>query len=128
MKKERNGITWLLIGYSLLMLLIMACTVFLMAKRITRIVPKETITETEKYIYVYQEPISNESEPLPEEVSWIVKEHEKRIGVFSQEGVLLEVVEVYTNTLPQTDQKLLREGIVVSTKADLYALIEDYSE
>ncbi len=130
MKKERHGITLLLVGYSLAMLLIMVCTIFLMEKRLVKPTVEQPSNETvtEKYIYVYKEPIEVETDTLPEDHAWIVKEHEKRIAIFSEEGALLQVLDIYTNTLPTTDQRLLREGITVKNRSDLYALIEDYSE
>ena len=129
MKKERNGITLLLLAYSLAMLPIMTCTIFLLSKRLGRAAVQTPSTEaiTEKYIYIYRDSEETERDEIAED-AWIVKEHEKRIGVFSAEGELLKLLDVYTNTLPMADQRLLREGIVVTTQADLYALIEDYSE
>ncbi len=130
MKKERSGITLMILGYSLAMLLIMVCTIFLMEKRWAKLTAdapsRETVTE--KYVYVYQDSTEIKTDPPAEDHAWIVKEHDKKIGIFSANGALLRVLDIYTNTLPTTDQRLLREGITVTTQSDLYALIEDYSE
>lgn len=130
MKKERRGITLMLLGYSLAMLLIFACTIFFLEKRWERIAAEEPShhTVTEKYVYVYQDSAEIQTEPPAEDCAWIVKEHEKKIGIFSEDGSLLRVLDIYTNTLPSADQRLLREGIVVTSQSELYALIEDYSE
>ena len=130
MKKERRGITLILLGYSLMMLLIFTCTIFLIEKRWSKSSVEQTSRDpvTEKYVYVYQDSTEIQTDPPTEDRAWIIKEHEKKIGIFSEDGALLRVLDIYTNTLPSTDQRLLREGIVVTSQSDLYALIEDYSE
>ncbi len=86
-----------------------------------------------EYIYVYvtdtttvTEQPSTESEESLEE-GWIIKEHDQKIGIFHLDGSLLCVLDTYTKTLPKADRDLLREGISVFTKQELYALIEDYT-
>ena len=78
-----------------------------------------------EYIYVYTE-VKPEEAPELEESAWVVREHEEKIGIFTEDGVLLRVVDVYTKTLPKADRVLLREGIAVSSRQDLYALMEDF--
>ncbi len=130
MKKENRGMTAILAIYSFLMLCIMGITVFLLAKRTATVTVDEPETEPtqEQYIYVYAEPNDETTVADEEKPIWVVREHEKKVGIFSRDGVLLELLEVYTNTLPKADQKILREGITVTSRSDLYALIEDYSE
>ncbi len=129
MKKKIGGMTTILLIYSLLMLSIMGLTVFILCKRTSPAVSENSAIETqEKYVYVYVEPNEDTTSTALLEETWIVKEHENRIGIFSEDGQLLEVLEIHTNTLPKADQGLLREGITVTDRASLYALIEDYSE
>ncbi len=78
-----------------------------------------------EYIYVYTE-VEPEEDMTTEESTWVVREYEEKIGIFSEDGALLRVVDVYTKTLPRADRVLLREGIAVSSRQDLYALMEDY--
>ena len=70
-----------------------------------------------------------ESEAPPEEASegYLIKEYRGQIGVFSENGTLLEVIDTYIKTLPEADRALLGEGISVKTKSELYSVIEDYS-
>ena len=81
-----------------------------------------------KYVYV----VASESEDElyqkeNEDVLYTVKEYFGKIGVFDEDGALINMIEVYTKTLPKADRLLLREGITVTSKQALDALIEDYS-
>ena len=130
MKKETKEMTAILLVYSLLMLSIMGLTVFILSRRITPALPQLSNDSKveEKIVYVYVEKDTESTSSIPTEEIWIVKEHDRRIGIFSEDGELLELLEIYTNTLPKADQSLLREGITVTSRSALYALIEDYSE
>lgn len=92
--------------------------------------PEQNTDQIEKpepeYIYVYTEVEPNTDDTTAQESTWVVREHEEKIGVFSEDGVLLRVVDVYTKTLPRADRVLLREGIAVTSRQDLYALMEDF--
>ena len=87
---------------------------------------KEVPAKEPEYIYVYAEPETNSEDTAATESTWIVREHDERIGIFTEDGVLLRVVDVYTKTLPKADRILLREGIAVTSRQDLYALMEDF--
>ena len=128
MKKRAGAMTAILLVYSLLMLAMMGLTVWILSKRSTPIFIEESAPEIqEKYVYVYVKPDEDTTSTAEEEI-WVVKEHESRIGIFSANGELLELLEIQTKTLPIADQGLLREGITVTNRSALYALIEDYSE
>ena len=60
--------------------------------------------------------------------TWTVREYEGRIGVFSDDGTLCRVVDVYVKTLPETDRRLLGEGIRITGEEKLRAILEDYSD
>lgn len=85
--------------------------------------------ETE-FIYVNVLSESTITESVTEEADnevFIVKEYLSRIGIFNENGKLLDIIDIYTKTLPQADINLLREGIRVTSRKELNALIEDYS-
>ena len=130
MKKRKEDIHPTILIYSFLMLSLMIIACWILIKRIPQqpLPSQQDTSPNEKYVYVYADPLPSDSETVEESTGWLVREHEKKIGVFSSDGVLLELLEIYTNTLPQADQRLLREGISVQTRSDLYSLIEDYSE
>ncbi len=130
MKKERQLLA--LFGtYSAILLLsaVIGITVIIFK----RSVPPEKVTETvteKEYVYVYADTaVTSSSEEITDSDKgvWIVKEYEEIIGVFSEDGKLLYSVSVYTKTLPEADQRLLREGIKLTSLKELRALIEDYS-
>ena len=77
-------------------------------------------------VYVYVEEDTEITESI--KASWTVREYNNKIGVFNENGVLLEVIETYIKTLPKAEQELLREGFEVSTKEELYSIIEDYTD
>ena len=130
MKKERTRPLALLTVYSVLMLSIMGCTVFGLTWQLSKAknTAKDPPTVTEKYVYVYADPKEEDETSDIKEETWVVREHEQRIAIFSGDGRLLEELEIHTNTLPRADRSLLREGITVTSRSELYALIEDYSE
>lgn len=72
----------------------------------------------------------NETAPTFNEVTegntkYILKEYNGKIGIFENEA-LIYTLDTYIFTLPQNDKKLLNDGIEVSTKEELYELLEEY--
>lgn len=129
MKKDKTLLT--LIGtYSTVLLLAAIIGVTVLSNRLTK--PPQVITETvveTDYVYVYMgtSPTTEQTDATEEERVWIIREYEERIGVFSEGGELVKVIDVYTKTLPEADRRLLREGIRVTSEKQLYSIIEDYS-
>lgn len=130
MKKDRKLLT--LIGtYSAVLLLAAIIGVTVLSSKLQK--PPQVITQTvveTDYVYVY---MGTETPPpqtdATTEVSlvWIVREYEGQIGIFTEDGRLAKTINVYTKTLPETDRRLLREGIRVTSEEQLYSIIEDYS-
>ncbi len=121
--------------YVLLLICIVAIGSFVIVKRGSEPIyttVTETVIATEK-IFVWASPpetdheCDTEKDPTEERV-WIIREYEGRIGVFSEDGALLDVIDIYTKTLPETDKNLLREGIRITSEQALRAIIEDYSD
>ncbi len=121
--------------YVLLLLCIVAIGSFIILKRGSEPIyttVTETVVATEK-IFVWASPTKNTAASVtesvtPEEKVWIILEYEGRIGIFSEDGTLLDVIDIYTKTLPETDKNLLREGIRITSEQALRAIIEDYSD
>ena len=89
-----------------------------------------TVPSESEVIYVYlSESITQSavSETELKETWWTVKEYNGQIGVFNADGSLLEILETYVKTLPAADQALLREGITVYSKKELFSVIADYT-
>ncbi len=62
------------------------------------------------------------------EEHYIIREYDKRIAVFEENGSSpLYVTEVYVSELPKADKKLMKEGIHVNSRKELTRLIEDYT-
>ena len=102
------------------------CTVYIYSLRNKQETVKTVYEQQYVYVEVTKES-SATSEPENEDNGfWIVKEHFGMIGIFDENGALTEVIEIYTKTLPETDRALLREGIKVTSRQSLDALIEDY--
>lgn len=59
-------------------------------------------------------------------VKYTVKETEGRIGIFSSDGSLIMLLPVIVEFLPETDRRLLSDGIDLYDDASLASLIEDY--
>lgn len=129
MKKSRLPI--ILGTYSVILLV---CTISAIAVLLWRTRPEEgqtaieTVLQTE-HIYVFLGPAETEELQATsvEERVWIVREYEERIGIFNEADELLDIIDVYTKTLPEADRLMLKEGIVISSEKELSSLIEDYS-
>lgn len=52
--------------------------------------------------------------------------YEEKIAVF-QNGKIIEIYDVYVNTLPESDRILLRNGIIIEGKKELKEKIEDFT-
>ncbi len=132
MKKEGNAFTLYATVCSLLMLVILFITLFNTRKNDTNLnehTPDKPQIQSE-YVYVYVTPETTESNISDTESvnGWIIREHEGQIGIFTLDNVLINTLEVYTKTLPIADRNLLREGITVTTRKELFSVIEDYTE
>ena len=88
----------------------------------------ESIQTQIEYVYVKPDISTAESESESTEEVYTVKEYMGKIGIFSSDGVLIEVLDVYVKTLPEADKRLLGEGFNVTGKKQLNSIIEDYSE
>lgn len=59
---------------------------------------------------------------------YTVKETEGKIGIFSSDGRLIKLLPVAVEFLPETDRKLLFDGITLYDDESLASLIEDYTD
>lgn len=62
-----------------------------------------------------------------DEPIYFVRTHEGVIGIFSEDNILLEKLNVATMTLPQKDRDLLSRGITVRGTKNLEKLKQDYN-
>ena len=89
----------------------------------------ESTDTSSEYVYVTPEyPPSHESSVESSEAVYTVKSYMGKIGIFSADGKLVRVLEVYVKTLPEADIRLLEEGFEVVGQAELNSIIEDYTE
>lgn len=122
-KRQLLTVTSIYAFATIWLLLLSAVILFLIMSRDT---PPESPAETE-VVYVYKDQ-SIESNSTTSEEGWVVREYEEQIAIFRPNGTLVRVLDTYTKTLPEADRRLLREGIAIQTEAELYSLIEDYTE
>ena len=58
---------------------------------------------------------------------YTLKEYDGKIGIFyNAEIVPFQQINVEVSSLPEADQVLLKEGIIVYSKEELKSKIEDY--
>lgn len=86
----------------------------------------DTLSE---YAYVTPDntPIT-ESSAETEDIVYTVKSYMGKIGIFTPDGKLFDLLEVYVKTLPEADIRLLEEGFEVVGRSQLNSIIEDYTE
>lgn len=128
--ERRKMMLKLMAAYASVMLLILIAAVATAksnnASSVETIINDRISTE---YIYINKnESISSEL-PLDSKAQeiYLIKEYMGKIGIFDSDGALVDVIEVYTKTLPEADRRLLGEGFEVIGKTQLNAIIEDYS-
>ena len=133
-KKEGARGAWrFAVIYAICFLLLLIATTQMLLGALRKSAKEQVPSEPESiYVYMPQESTEEdpkESEPLPEEPSegYLVKEYQGKIGIFSTDGLLLEIIDTYVKTLPKSDQNLLKEGIYLEDERELLELIQDYS-
>lgn len=129
MNKDRSLICLFGTYAAILLLATVICmTVIFSRLKKPPLVITETVTHTD-HVYVYLETdeasVSETTSNAP--LSFTAREFEGVIGIFDSNEKLIQIIEVYTNTLPEADRRLLREGIKINSKRELYSLIEDYT-
>ena len=60
------------------------------------------------------------------EISYIIREIDGRIAVFS-DSELIDITDIDTRFLPENDRNELKNGIEISSRQELYRLLEDFS-
>ena len=58
---------------------------------------------------------------------YIIKEHNGKIGIFNEDGELIDTLNVSTITLPLPERERLSNGIKLRSEKELYSLIENYT-
>ncbi len=128
--EKRTTLLKIMAAYASVMLLILIAAVA-NAKGQTNTEIETVINEkiSTEYIYISKnEPPSSDITDSPEELErYFIKEYMNKIGIFNSEGTLIDVIEVYTKTLPEADRRLLGEGFEVIGRKQLNSIIEDYS-
>ena len=90
--------------------------------------PKEKKDPETEYIYIYADTDTYPPTTTEEKIVWIVREHNEKIGIFSSDGTLVQIIETYTKALPVAERELLREGFEVNSEKELYSIIENYTD
>ena len=62
-----------------------------------------------------------------QKISYVLKEHNGKIGIFTESGKLYSIIDVAVVTLPINERQRLENGIKISSEKELYSLIEDYT-
>ena len=138
MKIERKSIIILCI-YVIIMFAVCAFTLkTLKTSAPTNDIPNEDtqtipppVTEI-VYIPIISEDVSDatsdtEIESETQQAEYLVKSYEGKIGIFTDNGTLIRVIDVYIKTLPKADRRLLEKGFNVTCEAELRAILQDYT-
>lgn len=127
-KMKNNRVLYSVMAvYACVMLLICLLALFAASSRGGK-TTVQTVTQTEKeYIYVtVSAEVSGEDRP-DINTKMTVRSYNGVIGVFDEDGRLIEVIDVYVKTLPETDRRLLEEGFTINSMKQLASIIEDYT-
>jgi len=124
MKKKAIYIYTAIISVIFVILIFFTATFLIMTANQPKIKHEPSDTEV-LYVYVTDEIKESETESFAEGK---VAEYNGRIGIFSSDGTLLQMLETYVKTLPEADRTALREGILISSEEELYSVIEAYTD
>ena len=105
---------------TLLILLSILISYLLLNNEIDEIKNNNFVIDSDIPVY---ENIDDEIEEIS--IIYMLKEYNGKIGVFENEA-LVYTLDTYIFTLPEVDKHLLMEGIVLTSKNELYELIEEY--
>ena len=79
-------------------------------------------------VYSAVNAIIEDGETLFDEALFVVREKDGKVAIFDyRTGKVIEELNVYTYSLPQTDRTYLQNGIMIYTVSELISLIEDYT-
>ena len=77
--------------------------------------PYDTLTSTQ-----------HSSDQAPQNESYLIKDLDGFIVILDKEGEIVKVTDIQTKTLPASDRELLKNGITVSDREELYEVLSDY--
>lgn len=79
-------------------------------------------------VYAAVSAMSENESSVFDEALFVVREKDGKVAIFDyRTGKVIEELNVYTYSLPQTDRTYLEKGIMLYTVSDLISLIEDYT-
>ena len=59
---------------------------------------------------------------------YIIKDYKGRIAVYKYgKSLPIEIYDIYTDSLPETDSKKIQKGINITNEKELQKVIEDYT-
>lgn len=79
-------------------------------------------------VYAAVNLMAENGETVFDEALFVVREKDGKVAIFDyRTGKVIEELNVYTYSLPQTDRTYLENGIMLYTVSELISLIEDYT-
>ena len=116
-------------AYSAVMLVILCVTVNLLSGSRTAPETATIVDKVTEYVYVYSGGEDTREVVIGsrDDEVYIIRQYMEMIGIFKEDGSLVEVIEVYVKTLPEADRRLLGEGFEVIGNTKLNSVIEDYT-
>ena len=106
-------------------LLVIFCIVLLLSSLLFFLLLNFKINRLDREFNEEYQPVFEENNVENEKKTYILKEYNGKIGIFENDA-LIYTLDTYVFTLPENDKKLLKDGITVSTKEELYELLEEY--
>lgn len=106
-------------------LLVIFCIVLLLSSLVFFLLLNFKINKLDREFNEEYQPVFEENNVENEKTNYILKEYNGKIGIFENDA-LIYTLDTYVFTLPENDKKLLKDGITVSTKEELYELLEEY--
>ncbi len=118
---ERKKIIWLSAALAVAVLCLVCISVMWICMAIGTVKSRADAAENADISNIVAVEVKD-SEPI-----YFLRELDGRIGIFSEDNVLIETLDVSVMTLPKTDRESLREGIAVRGTENLNSLKEDYT-
>ena len=98
-----------LAAYAVFMVMVLALAVFVLILKTPspQQITTEESTTARKYVIINLEGNQGSQNGTDETFTTkIFREHNGRIGIFEEDGTLVEILDVYVKTLPETDRRM----------------------
>ena len=119
--QKSNHIVILILSIIVITLIILSSVSIIFYQKINNI--NRSVSKLEETIKT----VSVASDKKEENNIFVLREYEGIIGIYDDNGVLIDIINVNIKSLPEADRNMLQAGIYALSRNELISLREDYT-